>query len=319
MKLYPFIAAEKPAVRNVKKTCTLLCVSRSAFYQSNAWLTMKHLCFENRHNSRGPRRGRRCSSTSRSSKTASACILPWGTAPPPNTSARPSHHQRPPRRPKKCVRQIGATPENLPGYSGTAGTAASPILVTCNLSAWSGDNVILAFRFMSDPAVGEPGWFVRNVQIDGTEESFPLRPHTLRARAELGDGLRSAAFAVGPIPSPGALGGGGWGVTLAQIAHLRARAESALGPSRPSSRSKAPPQSSMAGVPVCSSSWLTTNRLPFCPGRTQELQVATRRPPFTYPAIIRRAIALSLWASLLSVRGRGQAEVNYRPEWSRRR
>lgn len=34
MKLYPFIAAEKPAVRNVKKTCTLLSVSRSAFYQS---------------------------------------------------------------------------------------------------------------------------------------------------------------------------------------------------------------------------------------------------------------------------------------------
>ena len=34
MKLFPFIAAEKPAVRNVKKTCTLLSVSRSAFYQS---------------------------------------------------------------------------------------------------------------------------------------------------------------------------------------------------------------------------------------------------------------------------------------------
>lgn len=34
MKLYPFIAAEKPAVRNVKKTCVLLSVSRSAFYQS---------------------------------------------------------------------------------------------------------------------------------------------------------------------------------------------------------------------------------------------------------------------------------------------
>jgi transposase InsO family protein len=34
VKLYPFIAAEKPAVRNVKKTCTLLSVSRSAFYQS---------------------------------------------------------------------------------------------------------------------------------------------------------------------------------------------------------------------------------------------------------------------------------------------
>ncbi len=34
MSRYRFIAAEKAAVRNVKKTCTLLSVSRSAFYQS---------------------------------------------------------------------------------------------------------------------------------------------------------------------------------------------------------------------------------------------------------------------------------------------
>lgn len=33
MKLYPFIAAEKPAVRNVARTCALLSVSRSAYYQ----------------------------------------------------------------------------------------------------------------------------------------------------------------------------------------------------------------------------------------------------------------------------------------------
>lgn len=32
MKLYPFIAAEKPAVRNVARTCVLLSVSRSAYY-----------------------------------------------------------------------------------------------------------------------------------------------------------------------------------------------------------------------------------------------------------------------------------------------
>ena len=33
MKLYPFIAAEKLAVRNVARTCALLSVSRSAYYQ----------------------------------------------------------------------------------------------------------------------------------------------------------------------------------------------------------------------------------------------------------------------------------------------
>ncbi|MGE5594651.1 MAG: IS3 family transposase [Hyphomicrobiales bacterium] len=34
MKTYPFIAAEKAAARNVAKACTLLRVSRSAFYES---------------------------------------------------------------------------------------------------------------------------------------------------------------------------------------------------------------------------------------------------------------------------------------------
>lgn len=33
MKVYPFIAAEKPAARNVARTCALLSVSRTAYYQ----------------------------------------------------------------------------------------------------------------------------------------------------------------------------------------------------------------------------------------------------------------------------------------------
>ena len=32
MKVFPFIAAEKPAERNVVRTCALLSVSRSAYY-----------------------------------------------------------------------------------------------------------------------------------------------------------------------------------------------------------------------------------------------------------------------------------------------
>ncbi|HEY4668552.1 MAG TPA: hypothetical protein VIH05_02120 [Tepidiformaceae bacterium] len=62
---------------------------------------------------------------------------------------------------------------NLPGYSGVEGTAAVPTAVTCDLSAWSGQNVILAFRFMSDPAVEMAGWFVRNVQVDGVDVGTP--------------------------------------------------------------------------------------------------------------------------------------------------
>lgn len=62
---------------------------------------------------------------------------------------------------------------NLPGYSGEAGTAAAPVSVSCDLSAWSGQTVILAFRFMSDPAVEMAGWFVRNVQVDGSPVGTP--------------------------------------------------------------------------------------------------------------------------------------------------
>ena len=32
MKVYPFVAAEKPAERNVNRSCGLLSVSRSAYY-----------------------------------------------------------------------------------------------------------------------------------------------------------------------------------------------------------------------------------------------------------------------------------------------
>ena len=32
MKVYPFIAAEKPAERNIVRSCALLSVSRSAYY-----------------------------------------------------------------------------------------------------------------------------------------------------------------------------------------------------------------------------------------------------------------------------------------------
>jgi hypothetical protein len=69
-----------------------------------------------------------------------------------------------------------ATPsivEQLPGYSGVAGDALAPVPVDCDISAWSGQNVILAFRFMSDPAVEMAGWFVRNVEVDGASVGIP--------------------------------------------------------------------------------------------------------------------------------------------------
>ncbi|MGH2607866.1 MAG: hypothetical protein ACRDHF_02150, partial [Tepidiformaceae bacterium] len=61
---------------------------------------------------------------------------------------------------------------NMPGYTGTDGSEGSPLAASCDLSASSG-NVIIAFRFMSDPAVEQTGWFVRDVQLDGADVGTP--------------------------------------------------------------------------------------------------------------------------------------------------
>jgi hypothetical protein len=67
---------------------------------------------------------------------------------------------------------ISSIVENLPGYTGAQGTADAPLAATCDLSAYSG-NVLLAFRFISDPSVQFSGWFVKDVQLDGAPVGTP--------------------------------------------------------------------------------------------------------------------------------------------------
>jgi hypothetical protein len=54
---------------------------------------------------------------------------------------------------------------NLPGYNGSAGTAASPVSATCPALPAGSDYI--AFRLMTDPAVQEDGWHVKNIQLNG--------------------------------------------------------------------------------------------------------------------------------------------------------
>jgi hypothetical protein len=65
----------------------------------------------------------------------------------------------------------------LPGYSGptqdpldpaTSGTPAAPLSASCDLSAYAGQTVILAFRLMTDGAVNFDGWHIRNIALNGT-------------------------------------------------------------------------------------------------------------------------------------------------------
>ena len=54
----------------------------------------------------------------------------------------------------------------LPGYNGAAGSAGSPVQATC--PALPAGTDYLAFRLLTDPAVQEDGWHVKNIQLNGS-------------------------------------------------------------------------------------------------------------------------------------------------------
>ena len=55
---------------------------------------------------------------------------------------------------------------NLPGLTGSTGGAWAPM--SFDLSAYAGQSILLAFRYVTDWATTEAGWFVDNVKVDGT-------------------------------------------------------------------------------------------------------------------------------------------------------
>ncbi|HET7009752.1 MAG TPA: choice-of-anchor J domain-containing protein [Anaerolineales bacterium] len=54
---------------------------------------------------------------------------------------------------------------NLPGLSGDSG---GWINMSFDLSPYAGQNILVAFRYLTDRAVSEPGWYIDNVMVDGT-------------------------------------------------------------------------------------------------------------------------------------------------------
>lgn len=54
---------------------------------------------------------------------------------------------------------------NLPGLTGSTGGAWVPM--SFDLSAYAGQDVLLAFRYVTDWATAEAGWFIDNVYVDG--------------------------------------------------------------------------------------------------------------------------------------------------------
>lgn len=56
--------------------------------------------------------------------------------------------------------------ENLPGFNGESGTWRPQ---TADLSAYAGQDVLVGFRYMTDPAATESGFWVRNIKVGDTE------------------------------------------------------------------------------------------------------------------------------------------------------
>ena len=56
----------------------------------------------------------------------------------------------------------------MPGFSGSSGGWTT---VTCDLSVYAGQTVILSFRYITDPAVTLPGWWIDSVSVGGTSLS----------------------------------------------------------------------------------------------------------------------------------------------------
>jgi hypothetical protein len=61
---------------------------------------------------------------------------------------------------------IAKVVQNLPGYTGTQGTDVAPLAASCSLAGFTSP-AIIAFRFISDPATEQSGWFVKDVAVDG--------------------------------------------------------------------------------------------------------------------------------------------------------
>jgi hypothetical protein len=60
---------------------------------------------------------------------------------------------------------IAAIQANQPGFTGLSGGWQD---VEFDLSAYAGDTVLIAFRYITDPAVTEAGWWVDDVAVGGT-------------------------------------------------------------------------------------------------------------------------------------------------------
>ena len=78
---------------------------------------------------------------------------------------------------------------NLPGFTGNSQDWPAWITMTFNLTDYAGETVILGFRYMTDTAHLEEGWYIDNVSVNGNavpnqafEQSNPPSVNTIQTQ-----------------------------------------------------------------------------------------------------------------------------------------
>ena len=61
--------------------------------------------------------------------------------------------------------------DNLPGFTGPSGggEAAEWVTESFDLSAYAGESILLSFRYVTDPSVDLPGWWIDDVKVGSVE------------------------------------------------------------------------------------------------------------------------------------------------------
>lgn len=87
---------------------------------------------------------------------------------------------------------------NLPGLTGKSGQGAFPAWTraTYDLAAYRGKTVLLAFRYVSDPRVSFPGWWIDDVRLGGTTLTAGRSLAGWKSFSQLTPGERVGGFTV---------------------------------------------------------------------------------------------------------------------------
>jgi Immune inhibitor A-like, MAM domain len=88
--------------------------------------------------------------------------------------------------------------QNLPGLTGSSGSGSFPAWISASydLSAYGGKTVLLAFRYVSDPHVSFPGWWIDDIRLGSVRLSDGTSLAGWKSFSQVSPGDRTGGFTV---------------------------------------------------------------------------------------------------------------------------